>query len=798
MIHKGFSTLGKGIISLDARTLKSLEFDKVIKQLLPWASTRMGQEKIEELQPSQDMAEVNRWQNATQEGLTVLRLKDSVPLGGIRDLRSACARASLGGTLNSGELLDIASTLASGGRLKGFIGSLADKEPLPLLEELINGITRLKELEDEITGAIDENGQVVDSASPTLRQVRGQIRSGERRVRERLEQMLRNPGIQKMLQDPIITIRNDRFVLPVRSEYRSAFGGLVHDQSASGATLFIEPEQVVGINNELRELKMKEEREVEKILQELSALVAESVPALQVNGQCLAELDFIFARAYYGRELKAVQPTLNEEGYLKIKKGRHPLIASSSVVPIDVELGRDYTAIVITGPNTGGKTVSLKTIGLLTLMAMAGLHIPADDGTVLSIFTGIYADIGDEQSIEQSLSTFSGHMTNISRIMQTIQSRDLVLFDELGAGTDPAEGAALAMSIIDYVHRRGARIVATTHYSELKAFAYERTGIINASVEFDEITLCPTYRLLVGVPGRSNAFAIASRLGLPEAILDLAKSQIRTEETKIDTLVATLEENQRIVTRERDEAEQLRRELEEEKIRFQQEKESFQEKREQILSRLEDDAKEAVKKAKKQAEEVLGELRQMAKEQAGIKEHRLIEAKKKLESAVPTFERKKDKKIGDKSVAFRPGDAVRVLSLNQKGEIIEQLNPKEYQVQLGILKMNVRNDDLEKLKSGGKKETAPPLTRLHANRDPIKMELDIRGNNVEDSILLIDRYLDEALMHGLQRVSIIHGKGTGVLGLGVQKYLKKHRFVKSIRYGGQGEGGIGATVVELK
>lgn len=784
---------------MDARTLKSLEFEKVIDQLSPWVATTMGREKIEELTPSSDPLEVHHRLDATQEGVTVLRLKDAVPLGGIKDIRSACARAGLGGTLHPGELLDIASTLAAGGRLKGFIGSVAEKEPLPILEDLVNGIARLKELEDEITRAIDDHGQVVDSASPALGHIRSQIRTGEKRVRERLEQMIRNPGIQKMLQDPIITIRNDRFVIPVRPEYRNSFGGMVHDQSASGATLFIEPEQVVSINNELKELKFKEEREVEKILHGLSVRVGEFVSELRINGQCLAEIDFIFARAFYARHMKGVHPAVNEEGYLKIKKGRHPLLSSADVVPIDVELGKDFTAIVITGPNTGGKTVSLKTIGLITLMAMAGLHVPAVEGTILSIFTEVYADIGDEQSIEQSLSTFSGHMTNISRIIQRIDDRSLVLFDELGAGTDPAEGAALAMSIIDYVHQQGTRIVATTHYSELKAFAYDRPGIVNASVEFDEMTLRPTYRLLVGIPGRSNAFAIAARLGLPESILEEAKKQVRTEETKIDTLVATLEENQRIAERERLAAEELRRALEEEKTRLLREKEALEEEKDQILSQAEEEAKEAIKKAKKEAENILADLRRMAlEERTGIKEHRLIEAKKRLEEAEPSLARKKEKKKAAKPQSLQVGDAVRVLSLNQKGEIIEQINAKEFQVQLGILKMNVQADDLEKLQTSGKKVSAPPLTRLRSERETIKMELDIRGNNVEDSIFLIDKYLDEAIIHNLQRVSIIHGKGTGALGLGIQKYLKNHRLVKNIRYGGQGEGGIGATVVELK
>lgn len=784
---------------MDARTLKSLEFHKVIERVKPWAATSMGIEKIESLAPSSDAAVVKHLLNATQEGVTVLRLKDTVPLGGIKDIRASCARASLGGMLNPGELLDIASTLAAGGRLKGFIHSVIEKEPLPILEELVDGIVRIKDVEDEITRAIDDKGYVMDTASPALGQVRSQIRTGEKRVREKLEQMIRNPGIQKMLQDPIITIRNDRYVIPVRPEYRNSFGGLVHDQSASGATLFIEPEQVVQINNEIRELKLKEEREIEKILLRLSERVAEHVPVLRNNADNLAEIDFIFSRAFYARETKAVQPDINEDGYLRIKKGRHPLISPTDVVPIDVELGKEYSGIVITGPNTGGKTVSLKTIGLLTVMAMAGLHVPADEGTILPVFSGVYADIGDEQSIEQSLSTFSAHMTNISRILKEMDSNSLVLFDELGAGTDPAEGAALAMAIIDEVYCRGARVVATTHYSELKAFAYEKKGIVNASVEFDEITLRPTYRLLVGIPGRSNAFAIATRLGLPQHILDDAQKRVHVGETKIDTLVASLEENQRIAEKERWEAERLHASLQEKEEQLQREKEALEKEKDQILARIEEEAIASVNKSKKEAERILAELRKIAlEEKAGIKEHRLIEAKKQLEDATPNLRKKQAVKKGASNQQIKVGDSVRVLSLNQKGEVIEQINKNEFLVQLGILKMTVRMDDLEKVKSINQNVTAPPRTRLSANRPPMKMDLDIRGHNIEDSIILIDKYLDDAIISGLHRVNIIHGKGTGVLGMGVQKYLKNHRLVKSIRYGGQGEGGLGATVVELK
>jgi len=786
---------------LEARTFTTLEFDKIIEQLSTHASSSLGREKVEALTPSTNYEEVQRRQQATYEGSTVLRLRGSVPLGGIRDIRPACKRAAMGGMLNAAELLDIASTLYGGGRLKAFIASIVEQEPLPLLEELLNRVERLQGIENEINRAIDENGMVMDSASPALSQVRGQIRGAEKRIRERLEQMIRNSSTQKMLQEPIVTIRNDRFVIPVKQEYRHVFGGIVHDQSASGATLFVEPQVVVNISNELRELKMKEEREVEKILLSLSAKVAEVSEVLLHNVECLAEADFIFAKASYAHTLKAVQPVINDNGYLRIKKGRHPLIPASQVVPIDVELGRDYTAIVVTGPNTGGKTVSLKTVGLFSLMAMAGLQIPADEGSEMAVFEGVYADIGDEQSIEQSLSTFSSHMTNISHILQHVNNRSLVLFDELGAGTDPTEGAALAMAIIDYVHQRGARLVATTHYSELKAYAYDRPQIVNASVEFDEVTLRPTYRLLVGIPGRSNAFAIASRLGLPENILAQARNFVKTEETEIDTMIASLEENQRRAEAERREVEQLRAELERERRELERELANLDEKKDRLYQQAEEEARTAVEKARKEAETIIAELRQIAREErAGIKEHKLIEARKRLEEASPTLRKKKKPKKAGVPLNQQPlevGDEVRVLSFNQKGEIVGKVSDKEFQVQIGIVKMNVKADNLEKLRSA-KPQVTQQITKIRSARDPVRMELDVRGNTVEDAIIQIDKYLDEAILDGLNQVSIIHGKGTGALGLGIQKYLRNHRLVKSFRWGGQGEGGLGATVVELK
>ena len=510
-----------------------------------------------------------------------------------------------------------------------------------MLKGQVELLSENKPLEDKINTCIDENAVVVDGASPELGRVRSELRTGEARVRERLEQMLRNSSIQKMLQDVLITIRNDRFVIPVKSEYRSSFGGMIHDQSASGATLYIEPDAIVQLNNKIRELKFKEEVEIEKILRALTELVAEQVDLLVLDVDQLAELDFIFAKAGLARELKATMPRLNDRGFIKIKRGRHPLIAADSVVPLDLELGNDFSQIIVTGPNTGGKTVSLKTVGLLSLMAMSGLFVPAEEGSQLCVFDAIYADIGDEQSIEQNLSTFSSHMTNIISILRDMTPKSLVLLDELGAGTDPAEGSALAISILDYIHQIGCRIIATTHYSELKAYAYQKQGTINASMEFDIQTLSPTYRLLVGVPGRSNAFAIAERLGLSKRIIEHARTQVGEEDKRVESMIASLEENRLIAEAERQSAERMRREAEEMRLTLEAQQAKFDEQRDKLLEKAERDAREAVAKARREADEIIAELRRMAQEEAGgVKDHRLVEAKRRLDQAAPELREK--------------------------------------------------------------------------------------------------------------------------------------------------------------
>lgn len=785
---------------MEQRVLKTLEYDKIIALLVDKASCTYGKEKAAELTPFVRLDEVKIAQQGTEEAATVLRLKGSAPLGGIRDIRSSVQRARLNAMLSPMELLDIASTVMAGRRLKTFLLDMCEDHEMLLLKQQAERIEGLRELEMEIRRCIDESGEVMDSASMELRQVRQEIRQVESRIREKLEQMTRSSSYQKMLMESIVTIRGDRFVIPVKQEYRHVFGGIVHDQSASGATLFIEPEVIVSMNNKLRELRLREEREVERILYLLTEQVAFAVEALVENVDALTELDFMFAKAQLAWSMKAVCPKLNDRGYLNLKKARHPLIPREVVVPVDVELGGDYQAIVVTGPNTGGKTVSLKTIGLLSLMAMAGLHIPAEEESEMTVFSSVFADIGDEQSIEQSLSTFSSHMKNIISILEKMDEKSLVLFDELGAGTDPTEGAALAMSIIDHVIDSGARLVATTHYSELKAYAYDRPEVINASVEFDVQTLRPTYRLLVGVPGRSNAFAIARRLGLPEAIIEVARGSISEEDNQVESMIASLERNRKSAEADRQaaaaarkEAEELRRQLEEERARFAEEKNK-------LMERAEDEARIAVQLAKEEAEAIIRELREMRDEGVEIKEHRLIDAKKRLGNAVLELEKEKVKKPAKavRATQIKVGDEVMVTTFGQKGTVLEKVNNDEFLVQIGIMKMKVRREDMNVQNSITQKPQAAPYTSVKRRTASIKMDLDLRGYNVEDAIREMDQFLDDALLAGLHTVSIIHGHGTGVLRKGVHEYLKSHRNVKSFRLGGQGEGGVGATIAELK
>ncbi|WP_068786721.1 endonuclease MutS2 [Paenibacillus phocaensis] len=789
---------------MDEKIIKTMEYRKIIEQLSSYSQTALGKRTAEALQPATDLEEVKRLLQATDEAFKVDRLKGAPGFGGIVDITPAVKRARIGGTLNPHELLGIATTLEGSRRIKRYIAAMQEEHEIPLLYHLSDALSEQKPLEDAIKRCIDESAEVLDSASSELAAIRRELRGGEVRIREKLDAMIRSSSVSKMLQDQLITIRGDRFVIPVKAEYRAHFGGIVHDQSGSGATLFIEPESIVAMNNKLRETRLREEREIEVILQKLTAQVGEQAELLLYDGDVLGQLDFIFAKARLARELKGTLPRMNDRGFLKLKKGRHPLIPADQVVPIDVELGNQYSTIIVTGPNTGGKTVTLKTIGLLSLMAMSGLFVPAEDGSQLCVFDAIYADIGDEQSIEQSLSTFSSHMTNIISILRRMTPKSLVLLDELGAGTDPAEGSALAIAILEHIHSLGCRMVATTHFSELKAYAYERKGVINASMEFDVATLSPTYRLLVGVPGRSNAFAIAERLGLPERILEYARGEVTEEDMRVENMIASLEQNRLGAEQERETAEQLRRELEELRSRHAAELEKLEQQRDKRLEKAEEEASAIIAKARQEAERIISELRRLAMEEgAAVKEHKLIAARKELDEAEPQRRKKSAaaRKAAKPPRQIEPGDEVMVYSLNQKGHVVELSGSKEAVVQLGIMKMKVSLDDMELIAAAPAaskpvQRTAPNVKRTRDEN--VRSELDLRGANLEEALIEVDRFIDEAYLSNLGQIYIIHGKGTGILRTGIAEYLRKHKHIKSYRLGNYGEGGTGVTVAELK
>lgn len=778
------------------RILRVLEYNKIKDRLVKQAETSLGKSLAFSIKPLTDLDAVINKHNETDEAATVVRLQENIPLGGIFDIRESINRSVIGGVLTMEECLNIASTIYGGRQTKNFIEKL--DEELPILRSLANQISHLKELEREIKSCIDDRGQMLDSASEKLRGLRSAMRTFEGRVREKLDQIIRSKS--SMLSDAIVTIRNNRYVLPVKQEHRGSIGGIVHDQSASGQTLFIEPKSVVDLNNQLQETVAKEELEIERILRVLSESIASKKEYLTENVLTLGEIDFIFSRAKLGAQMNGSMPRMNDEGFIKMQQARHPLIPRDEVVANDVELGKDFTTIVITGPNTGGKTVTLKMIGLCTLMAQSGLQVPAYDGCELAVFDHVFADIGDEQSIEQNLSTFSSHMTTIVNIIEEVNERSLVLFDELGAGTDPQEGAALAMSILDEVISRDARIIATTHYPELKAYGYNRDKVVNASVEFNVETLQPTYRLLIGVPGRSNAFDISKRLGLDGRIIEDAKELIGVDSKNVESMIASLEDSKLQSERDYEKAHQYL--LESEKLRtdLQEKWHQFEQQKEQLYKKTEEKAERALQNAREEAELIVDEIRSM-KTKTELKEHEWIEAKKLLEEAQPQLT-EKDKQVADSQPStspktFRPGDDVKVLSLNQVGNVLKRINNNEYLVQVGIMKVNVKQNDLQGVKSP-KKAIEKPLATVKGSNYQVKTELDLRGERYEDALLRLEKYIDDALLAGYQKVYIIHGKGTGALRKGVQDFARNHRSISEYRFGSQGEGGSGVTVLELK
>ncbi|MDQ0351201.1 DNA mismatch repair protein MutS2 [Alkalibacillus filiformis] len=784
---------------MNDKILHQLEFKKIIENLITQAETSLGKELASSTTPSSSLLEVQKWHEETDEGVQVLRLKGHVPLGGISDIRPHIKRASIGGMLSAVECLEVASTIYGGQQFKKFVYTLEEEEiEIPILEEWCEQISNLNNLERSIKNCIDEYGQVMDGASSKLRTIRSQIRSYESRVRDRLEGYTKSKS--QMLSDAIVTIRNERYVIPVKSEYRSSFGGIVHDQSSSGQTLFIEPQSVVDLNNKLQESRVEEQHEIERILESLSGLIEQDAEFLRQNVDALQQIDFMFAKAKLSRSMKASKPEMNQDGVIHMRQARHPLIPSDEVVSNDVELGEDFTAIVITGPNTGGKTVTLKMVGLCTLMAQSGLQVPALDGCQMAVFEHVFADIGDEQSIEQSLSTFSSHMTNIVDILERVNSNSLVLFDELGAGTDPQEGAGLAMSILDHVISKSARVIATTHYPELKAYGYNRTEVTNASVEFDVETLKPTYRLLLGVPGRSNAFDISKRLGLKDEVIEKAQSMVSDDSRSVENMIASLEQSRHSAERDYEEASSILSEAEQFRDALKHEYNQYLNKKEQYEEKAKSKAQKIIEEAEVQSKEILEELKEL-KEDATVKEHHFIDARKKLEEQKDQL--KADQKSSQavntekKNEKLLPGDEVHVATFNQNGYIIEQVNEQEYEVQLGIMKMKVSKGQLQFVKRPEPVKTKP-LATVKGSQVHVKPELDLRGQRYEDAIHKLEKYIDDALLAGYHQVSIIHGKGTGALMKGVQQFAKEHRSIKGNEFASANEGGTGVTILKLK
>ena len=779
------------------KVLKTLEYDKIRAMVAERTQCCTGRELAEAMEPVFTNGEAASQMALTAEAEKLLIRTGRSPAEGFPDMRGCLKRAHAALYLSPGELLGVARCLKA---IRLCKEALEAAEDCPLLGNLAQWLQAHRSIEEEIGRCIAGEEEISDGASPALLRIRRSMRIANDRVRERLGNMIRSATFQKYLQEPLVTIRNGRFVLPVKQEYRQNVPGLIHDQSGSGATLFIEPTAVVELGNEYKKLLGEEEEEIQRILSELTALCAPYSQDILEGLGILGQVDLAFAKARLGREMEGVQPEMDQQGFLRIIKGRHPLIPKEQVVPIDVWLGEEFTTLIITGPNTGGKTVTLKTVGLFALMAQSGLFIPAQTGSRLPVFQAVYGDIGDEQSIEQSLSTFSSHMTNIVEILKQADAGSLVLLDELGAGTDPVEGAALAMSILEELHSRGCRTVATTHYSEIKAFALTRAGMENASMEFDVDRLCPTYRLFIGIPGKSNAFEISKRLGMEERLIEKAREYLKNEDVKFEDVISgaeaqrrQAEEERRLAAAERDATAKLREEMEKQRARLEGERETLRAKAREDSRRLVNETREEMEKLVAAIRAIPG-LDQRAADRV-IQRSRDALRKREADLAEPLEKKSQDPGAAPKQV--RPGETVRILSLDQKATVLSPADAKgDVQVQAGIMKLTVKLKDLRLIQ-----DTAPTKGVGKVQLDTQRqggLELDVRGKLVDEAILEVDRYIDNCLMSGLDQVSIIHGKGTGALRAGIQDYLKRDKRVKSYRMGAYGEGDAGVTVVTLK
>ena len=780
---------------MNERTLHVLEFHKIVELLQHEAATGVGKVLAAEISPKTEIADVQILQDETDEALHVLRQDKTVPFSHITDITNHLKRSEIGSILDIEACVDIAQVLYCGRNVKKFIEAI--EENVTLLQAIAESLVPLQHVEKAITSKIDEYGEMVDDASPALRSIRQSIRSHEASIRERLNQFTKSKS--SMLSDTIVTIRNNRYVLPVKHEHRSSIGGIVHDQSSSGQTLFIEPRAIIELNNQIQQAHIKEKQEIDKILAKLTGEIAEHSEQLRINLNIIAQLDFIFARAHLAQKMKAAKPTLNESGIIQMKQARHPLIDPEEVVANNVELGKDFHAIVITGPNTGGKTVTLKMIGLCVVMAQAGLQIPALDGCEIAVFNQVFADIGDEQSIEQNLSTFSSHMTNIVSIMEQVDADSLVLFDELGAGTDPQEGAALAMALLDEVIDHEARVVATTHYPELKAYGYNRESVMNASVEFDVETLRPTYRLLMGVPGRSNAFEISNRLGLNKAIIQQAKSYVGIDSKKVENMIAALEDSKRAAEKEYEAANELLEESEIIRSDLQTAWRDFQAKRDTLYKKAEEKAEKALQQAREEAQIIVDEVKQM-RDQTNWKEHEWIEARKMLEDAQPELVQKEKEPEKVETRELEVGDEIKHRTIQQPGHIVEKKNKDEYIIQVGMMKLTAKRKDLTFVsKKEAETNDTPAVSHMlkTSSNQAVKTEIDLRGKRYEEAMTDLEKYIDEALVQGHARVTIIHGKGTGALRKGVEEFIRRHPRITSSRLGAHNEGGSGVTIAEF-
>ena len=792
---------------MNQKVLRTLEYNKIVERLAEYAFGADTKERCLSLLPSTSLSEITHAQQQTKDAMNRSLKKGRLDCSGIKPLSSAIRRMEIGGTMNIEELLGLCKLLETARRVKAYGRKEREDIPSDSLSELFDGLEPLSPLCDEIRRCIISVDEISDDASSNLKSIRRSIRSTGDRIHAQLNQMLNNQNVRNCLQDFVITMRNGRYCLPVKAEAKSQITGMVHDQSSSGSTLFIEPMAVVNLNNELKELSIQEQDEIAVILATLSAKAGEYIPAIETDYQILTELDFIFAKAAYALEYNGITPHFNTERKIRILKGRHPLLDAKKVVPIDISLGSDFDQLVITGPNTGGKTVSLKTVGLLTLMGQAGLPIPSGDRSELAVFDDIFADIGDEQSIEQNLSTFSSHMTNIIHILKEANEHSLVLFDELCAGTDPTEGAALAVSILSYFHSRGIRTMATTHYSEIKIYALTTSGIENACCEFDVETLSPTYRLLIGIPGKSNAFAISKKLGLSDTLIEDARTRISSNEQNFEDLLSDLEASRITIEKEQAEINRYKSEIAALKQQLKNKQEKLDESRDAILRKAKEEANQILQEAKDTADEAIRNfnkygttrpsIQEMEKQRTNIREKMAANEKKSSkEKDTAIYNPKVPKKL-------RIGDSVKVLSMNLTGTVHSLPNAKgDLFVQMGILRSQVNIKDLvliEDAAPGSKKYAKTGAGKLKMSKSAsVSTEINLIGKTVDEAIALLDKYLDDAYLAHLPSVRIVHGKGTGALRSAVQSHLKRQSYIKSFHLGEFGEGDAGVTIAEFK